>query len=167
MDEITITVHPFRMGTDKEAALKPLEEASEVRAAWQEYNRWLSFDVDDKYREDERINLANEIADCIQASVNLAARYGIDLSAAMLRCEERNRERGRYDYHTCECQKLRKENAKLRNLVEALLQCAGETKRDKGCDACPMWTAIYEDDCLRYSSCMLRPTLRELGIEVK
>jgi hypothetical protein len=27
MDEITITVCPFRMGTDKEAALKPLEEA--------------------------------------------------------------------------------------------------------------------------------------------
>lgn len=60
---------------------------------------------------------------------------------------------------------MSEENAKLRNLVEALLQCAGETKRDKGCDACPMWAAIYEDDCLRYSNCMLRPTLRELGIE--
>lgn len=39
--------------------------------------------------------LADEIADCIQACVNLAARYGIDLSDAMGRCWERNRERGR------------------------------------------------------------------------
>ena len=27
MSEVKLTVRPFRMGTDKEAALKPLEEA--------------------------------------------------------------------------------------------------------------------------------------------
>ena len=30
VDVITLTVHSFVMGTDKEAALKPLEEAAEV-----------------------------------------------------------------------------------------------------------------------------------------
>ena len=42
------------------------------------------------------LDLADEIADCIQACVNLAARYDIDLPCAMKRCEERNRIRGRY-----------------------------------------------------------------------
>lgn len=97
MSEIKLTVRTFRMGTDKEAALKPLEEASEVRAAWQEYDRWLGIDISEKYRIEERTMLANEIADCIQACVNLADRYGIDLPAAMERCEERNRRRRRYD----------------------------------------------------------------------
>lgn len=97
MSEVELTIHPFRMGTDKEAALKPLEEASEVRAAWQDYSAWLKLDVDDKYREDERIIFADELADVIQAACNLADRYGIDLQAAMERCEERNRKRGRYE----------------------------------------------------------------------
>ena len=97
MREVELTIHPFRMGTDKEAALKPLEEASEVRAAWQDYSAWLNLDVDDKYREDERIIFADELADVIQAACNLADRYGIDLQAAMERCEERNRKRGRYE----------------------------------------------------------------------
>ena len=97
MSEIKLTVRTFRMDKDKAAALKPLEEAAEVFGAWQEYNTWLELGVDDKYSEDERIILADEIADCIQACVNLADRYGIDLQAAMVRCEERNRRRGRYD----------------------------------------------------------------------
>lgn len=103
-EEITITIHPFRMGTDKEAALKPLEEAAETYAEWQMLDFCLSQGDLCKGCEQDgmrngcayRVNLANEIADCIQASVNLAARYGIDLPAAMKRCEERNRERGRY-----------------------------------------------------------------------
>lgn len=98
MNDVELTVRPFTMGTLKEAALKPLEEASEVHGAWQMargaeivesrqsviYKTWL-------------VRIADEIADTIQACVNLAARYDLDLVAAMERCEERNRERGRYD----------------------------------------------------------------------
>jgi NTP pyrophosphatase (non-canonical NTP hydrolase) len=83
------------MGTDKEAALKPLEEAAEVYAAWQEYDKWLGIGISEKYRSEERTMFADEIADCIQACCNLATRYGIDLQAAMDRCFERNHERGR------------------------------------------------------------------------
>ena len=97
MSEIKLTVRTFRMDTDKRAALKPLEEAAEVLGAWQEYDKWLGIDISEKYRIEERIMFADEIADCIQACVNLADRYGIDLQAAMERCEERNRSRGRYD----------------------------------------------------------------------
>jgi len=60
---------------------------------------------------------------------------------------------------------LEDENDKLRELVEALLQCAGETKRDKGCDACSMYDADG-DFLVKDSWCRLHPTLRELEIEV-
>lgn len=41
--------------------------------------------------------LMDEITDCIQACANLAAMVGVsDLTPYMERCEERNRERGRY-----------------------------------------------------------------------
>ena len=56
------------------------------------------------------------------------------------------------------------ENAKLRELLEAVLQCAGETKRDKGCDACPMYNGPWRNDG---TWCLLRPTLHELGVEVE
>jgi len=59
---------------------------------------------------------------------------------------------------------LERENAKMRWLLEAVLQCAGETKRDKGCDACPMYNGSWRNDG---TWCLLRPTLRELGIEVR
>lgn len=101
MEQVTITVRPFRMGTDKEAALKPLEEASEVRAAWQDVDwcgspsptcgRCEVVGICDAYAA-----LADEIADCVTACVNLADRYHIDLQAALDRVERRNRERGRY-----------------------------------------------------------------------
>jgi NTP pyrophosphatase (non-canonical NTP hydrolase) len=80
--EVNLTVHTFRMGDDKEAALKPLEEAAEIFGAWQTPN--------------ENNKLANEIADCIQACVNLADREGVDLEAALKRVESGNRARGRY-----------------------------------------------------------------------
>ena len=57
------------------------------------------------------------------------------------------------------------ENVKLREVVEAILQCAGDIKRDKGCDACPMFNADG-DFLVRDSWCRLYPTLRKLGIEV-
>ena len=102
-DTTTITVHPFRMGTDKEAALKPLEEASEAREAAQQLQGLIDVEpmlVHSKELTDLidslRVLLADEIADTITACANLAARYGIDLQAALDRVERRNRERGRY-----------------------------------------------------------------------
>ena len=101
MNEVRLIIHPFEMGTDRESALKPLEEAAEVFGAWQReetYEPPISsshkgvFAVSDTMYED----LADEIADCVQACVNLAERYGIDLPAAIERCEKRNRDRGRY-----------------------------------------------------------------------
>lgn len=65
----------------KEQALKVLEEAAEVVEAL-------------KRGEDAN----EEIADTIQACCNLAASLGVtDLTPHLARCEERNRERGRYD----------------------------------------------------------------------
>lgn len=87
----------FVMGTDKEAALKPLEEAAEVFGAWQVLAAPGSeFVVEFGGGRPLERNLADEIADCIQACCNLAARYGIDLDTAMERCRERNHRRGRY-----------------------------------------------------------------------
>lgn len=91
---------------DKPQALKTLEEAAEVFGAWQV---WDSFNVDalrELYTPGQirlfgianRRDLLNEIADTIQACCNLAAALGVeDLTPYLARCEERNRERGRYD----------------------------------------------------------------------
>lgn len=96
MEPITITVKPFKMGSEKESALKPLEEAAEVFGAWQ--------DMDNSRRSYQsmwagyfRNMLADEIADCITACCNLANRYNIDLQAAIDRVEKSNVERGRYE----------------------------------------------------------------------
>lgn len=118
MSEIKLTVRPFLMGTDKESAIKVLEEAFEVRVAWQaihavaapseiciesgyplcecEHKPSCSAFKEPSSYTVRRDILADEIADCIQACCNLADRYGIDLQAAMGRCKERNRKRGRY-----------------------------------------------------------------------
>lgn len=98
---VTITVRPFRLGTDKDAARKVVEEAAEAFSAWEgrdfcgspsrQCGRCVDSEKCDIY---ERI--ADEIADCVTACVNLADRYHIDLQAALDRVEERNRERGRY-----------------------------------------------------------------------
>lgn len=105
-DTITITVRPFRMGTDKEAALKPLEEAAEAYASWQGLDGLLDYISAVKLEtphmakylnaDSERYDLAVELADCITACVNLADRYGLDLQAALDCVEGRNRKRGRY-----------------------------------------------------------------------
>ena len=84
-----LTINPFTMGTPKESAVKVLEEAAEVFGAWQECD-WLD-------SGDALDNLADELADVIQAACNLADRYGIDLASAMMRCEKRNRARGRHE----------------------------------------------------------------------
>lgn len=67
----------------KAQALKPLEEAAEVFGAWQ-----LNSDT----------YVLNECMDVVQAVVNLLAALGFtqeDVDAAIGRCNERNRERGR------------------------------------------------------------------------
>ena len=95
-----LIVKPFRMGTDKEAALKPLEEAAEVFGAWQELERWEKHVTYSGITVSDVLlfsMLACEIADCITACVNLAERHGIDLQSALDAVEDRNRERGRYD----------------------------------------------------------------------
>lgn len=111
MDETTImAVRTFRHGTDKEAALKPLEEAAEVYSAWQD----AAYTCDEGFLKNGCCSpqgsvpctevgyccmmddLADELADTITACANLAARYGIDLQAALDRVEAHNRERGRY-----------------------------------------------------------------------
>lgn len=77
----------------KEQALKPLEEAAEVFGAWQQRDP----------RDETHIGYAtskmlDEIADTIQACCSLAAALGVhDLTPYLAACEERNRERGRYE----------------------------------------------------------------------
>ena len=103
---MVLTVSTFRMGTDKEAAVKVLEEASEAREAWQVLDRCerrelatcrLDMYPNNKQLDCQRyVDLADELADVIQAACNLAARYGLDMPDAMRRCEARNRDRGRY-----------------------------------------------------------------------
>jgi NTP pyrophosphatase (non-canonical NTP hydrolase) len=93
------------MGDSKEAALKPLEEAAETFGAWQAIkecvDRKLTMCRLNAYPNIPQrdcqlhVDLADEIADCIQACVNLAYREGVDLQAAIERCEKRNRARGR------------------------------------------------------------------------
>ena len=82
-----IDVETFECGTEMETARKIPEEAAEAYAEWAMVmsGDWSRLDF-----------LADELADCVQACCNLAARHGIDMQAAMRRCEERNRERGRY-----------------------------------------------------------------------
>lgn len=79
----------------KAQALKPLEEAAEVFGAWQRWELSLGrITRGNLIRE----YLLDEIADTIQACCNLAAALGVDdLAPYLARCEEHNRERGRYD----------------------------------------------------------------------
>ena len=97
-----LTVSTFRADcTDKAQALKVLEETNEAFAAWQILDDALGGDESDGFIRElvdaERERLADEIADCITACANLADRYGLDLQAALVRVERKNRERGRYD----------------------------------------------------------------------
>lgn len=74
---------------DKAQALKVVEEAAEVYAAWQD---WSS-------TEDEELEafVLNELADCVTACANLAAALGYyNLQDAINMAEIRNRLRGRY-----------------------------------------------------------------------
>ena len=93
-------VRPFPdVQPDKAQALKPLEEAAEVFGAWQHTPVGALDPTMCEGRSMERYAtpLIDEIADTIQACCNLAAALGVtDLTPYLARCEERNRERGRY-----------------------------------------------------------------------
>ena len=91
-----IEVHTFQLPcSEKEQALKVIEEASEVYAEWQEVEHELAMGMPhDQCLCDD---LGYEIADCITACCNLAERYEIDLKAMLKKVEKSNRERGRYE----------------------------------------------------------------------
>ena len=88
MSNIKLSINTFLLGTSKDAAKKLPEEAAEAFA---------EFIILEETEQQDTTRLADEIADTIQAACNLADRYNLDLHAAMERCEERNRERGRYE----------------------------------------------------------------------
>lgn len=88
----------------KAQALKPLEEAAEVFGAWQEAEISKTAYADPEEREVSGYAfgygevLLDEIADTITACCNLAAALGVtDLTPYLAACDERNRERGRYE----------------------------------------------------------------------
>lgn len=106
-DETTVTIPPVRcfahVAADKEHALKPLEEASEVHEAWKHIGD-LCVDTCDEcdhatYRGCIYLAyLVDECCDVIQATCNLLAALGVtDLTDAMAACERRNEEGGRYE----------------------------------------------------------------------
>ena len=88
----SFTSRPFSMGTEKEAALKPLEEAAEAFGAWQEYKRCPT--------EVAREHVYYECCDTIQAAANLMSRIGAterDFMRAFDDVELNNSARGRYE----------------------------------------------------------------------
>lgn len=89
---------PERLADGKRQALKPLEEAAEAFGAWQQYEEVEEVDPDG-VRPYLRDRVVDECADTVQAVVNLMAKLGVtqdELNAALERCDERNRERGRF-----------------------------------------------------------------------
>lgn len=89
---------------DKEHALKPLEEASEVHGAWQEWDYWHDRDIEERHPDIDlavmleiyRESVVDECCDTISAMCNLLAALGVhDLTEPMRRCRERNARRGR------------------------------------------------------------------------
>lgn len=96
---LSVTIPPVRtfahVEADKAQALKPLEEAAEVFAAWQ-----ARMAAHERHYDvvSAGVDLVNECCDVIMATCNLLAAIGVtDLTEAMAACEERNRERGRYE----------------------------------------------------------------------
>ena len=88
--------------TDKEAAVKLLEEAAEAYGAYEhvadlQFLRRTIGAYSETLEDMAKTDLADELADVVQAACNLAARYDIDMTAAMARCTLRMLERGNYD----------------------------------------------------------------------
>lgn len=84
--------------SDKRQAVKVLEEAAEVYAAWQELDAaskladkdLMDADTVDAFEE----SLAEEIADLITAACNLGRMLGLDMPQAMADCYLKNKARG-------------------------------------------------------------------------
>lgn len=83
-------VTTFVRDTEREAALKPLEEASEIHGA---YQRMVEAGGPNA---SAFLRFAEEIADCVTACANLADRFGIDLQQFVDIVERKNRARGYY-----------------------------------------------------------------------
>lgn len=84
---------------DKAQALKVLEEAAEVVEAFKRADPGDVLPVARQFPDCNKriLPLVDEIADTVTACCNLAAALGVtDLTPYLARCEERNRERGRY-----------------------------------------------------------------------
>lgn len=97
-DGYLLNLRTFReVRDDKAQALKPLEEAAEVFGAWQNCDGIRQSQIMTARRA-FRQNLIDECMDVVQAVVNLLDAEGFtqeDVDAAIERCNERNRERGR------------------------------------------------------------------------
>lgn len=83
---------------DKAQVLKIAEEVCEVYSAWENCNE-EALDGD-LYHSGEtldmRTNLIDECCDVITATCNLLASMGVrNIAFCMMKCEERNRKRGR------------------------------------------------------------------------
>lgn len=86
-----------KLDEPKVQALKPLEEAAEVFGAWQDCDD-MRYSPIMTARRVYRESLIDECMDVVQAVVNLLDAEGFtqeDVDAAIERCNERNRERGR------------------------------------------------------------------------
>ena len=76
---------------DKTMAVAVLQKATLLYSYW-----WRSVDMVDKsLTETEKKRLASRVDGLIMYAVAFAERYGIDVAAAMKRCTERQRARGR------------------------------------------------------------------------
>ena len=87
--EYELRVRPFRMRSEKEAALKPLEEAAEAFGAWQDEGA-DGVDV---------FSIWYECCDVIQAACNLMWQTGAsreNVAGAMHAVTVQNERRGRY-----------------------------------------------------------------------
>lgn len=97
-DGYLLNLRTFREVEDSKAqALKPLEEAAEVYGAWQDCDDMRLSPIMTARRV-YRQNLIDECMDVVQAVVSLLDAEGFtqeDVDAAIERCNERNRERGR------------------------------------------------------------------------
>ena len=90
---VCLQVPVFCIGDDKEGAIKPLEEASEALEKWKQWRAADNLDEDDTLSwmaESLREDLEDEIFDTIQASVNFAARNGLNLHDAAKRVTMKN-----------------------------------------------------------------------------
>lgn len=83
----------------RDAALKVLEEASELCEAAKGYAKVAGMDDFAPFEADARACMLDEFADVEQTLANFEAAFGVtydEIAAALERCVERNMERGRY-----------------------------------------------------------------------